>query len=94
VKIFISISDSFIWPDSLYSGIQFTENYKLSAKSILDAPLTRLLSTICDCEYATKMHTALNKKYNVQSVARPVQLQMELQKVYQKYEETFADYYQ
>jgi hypothetical protein len=48
---------------------------------------------ICDCEYATKMHTALDKKYNVQSVVRQVQLQMELQKVYIKYEETFADYY-
>jgi hypothetical protein len=34
------------------------------------------------------MHTALDNKYNVQSVARQVQLQMELQNVYWKYEET------
>jgi hypothetical protein len=45
---------------------------------------------ICDCEYATKMHTALDEKYNVQSILRQVQLQMELQKVYRKYEETFT----
>jgi hypothetical protein len=48
---------------------------------------------ICDCEYETVMHTALKDKYNVQSVARQVQLQMELQKAYRKYEEAFADYY-
>jgi hypothetical protein len=36
------------------------------------------------------MHTALDQKYNVQSISRQVQLQMELQKVYRKYEETFA----
>jgi hypothetical protein len=48
---------------------------------------------ICDCEYATKMHTALDEKYNIQYVARQVQLQMELQKVYRKYKETFAVYY-
>jgi hypothetical protein len=24
---------------------------------------------ICDCEYATEMHTALDEKYNIQSVA-------------------------
>jgi hypothetical protein len=53
----------------------------------------KVFEEICDCEYATEMHTALDDKYNVQSVARQVQLQMELQKVYRKYEETFADYY-
>jgi hypothetical protein len=39
---------------------------------------------ICDCKYATEMYTALDDKYNVQSVAGQVQLQMELQKVYRK----------
>jgi rRNA maturation endonuclease Nob1 len=55
--------------------------------------LDKVFEEICDCEYATEMHTALEDKYNVQSVARQVQLQMELQKVYRKYKETFANYY-
>jgi hypothetical protein len=46
---------------------------------------------ICECEYATEMNTALDDKYNVQSVARQVQLQMELQKMYRKYEETYLN---
>jgi rRNA maturation endonuclease Nob1 len=58
-----------------------------------ESVLDEVFEEICNCEYATKMHAAFDDKYNVQSVARQVQLQMELQKVYQKYEETFADYY-
>jgi hypothetical protein len=52
-----------------------------------------LFEEICDCKYLTEMHAALDEKYHVQSVARQVQLQMELQKVYREYEQTFADYY-
>jgi hypothetical protein len=39
------------------------------------------------------MHTALDEKYNVQSISRQIHLQMELQKVNRKYEETLADYF-
>jgi hypothetical protein len=68
------------------------EDYR--AKYLYQACVSdEVFEEICDCEYVTEMHTALDKKYNVQSVARQVQLQMELQKVYRKYEGTFADYY-
>jgi hypothetical protein len=78
----------------LADNLKFLELCTRVAKYLYQACVSdEVFEEICDCEYATEMHTALDEKYNVQSVARQVQLQMELQKVYRKYEETFADYY-